>query len=95
MFYHRSPKGFRTIIFSLINSVFLCLLSQYKQQTIKKKRFILLEGEAQASLYWSTAVCAPKNTAAHPLPLGSVKAGLAVGDPTSQVSSHAAPVEVL
>ena len=54
-----------------------------------------MECEAQASLHWPAAVGALVDTAAKPLPLGSVEAGLAAGDPAGQVSSHAAPVEVL
>lgn len=54
-----------------------------------------MEGEAQASLHRSAAVCATVDAAAEPLSLGSVEAGVAAGNPAGQVSGHVAPVEVL
>ena len=54
-----------------------------------------MEGEAQAPLHRPAAVVAAVDAAAEPLPLGSVEAGVAAGDPRGQVSGHAAPVEVL
>lgn len=56
---------------------------------------VLMEGEAQAPLHRPTAVVAVVDAAAEPLPLGSVEAGVAAGDPAGQISGHAAPVEVL
>lgn len=54
-----------------------------------------MEGEAQASLHRSAAVGAGVDAAAEPLPLGSVEAGVAAGDPAGQVSGHVGPVEAL
>lgn len=54
-----------------------------------------MEGEAEASLHRPAAVGAAVDAAAEPLPLGSVEAGVAAGDPAGQVSGHAGPVEVL
>lgn len=54
-----------------------------------------MEGEAQASLHRPAAVGAAGDAAAEPLPLGSVEAGVAAGDPLRQVSGHGGPVEAL
>lgn len=54
-----------------------------------------MEGEAQLPLHRPAAVGALVDAAADHLPLGSVDAGLAAGDPAGQVPAQAAPVEVL
>lgn len=54
-----------------------------------------MEGEAQASLHRPAAVGAVVDTAAEPLPLGSVDARVAVGYPAGQVPAQVGPVEVL
>lgn len=54
-----------------------------------------MEREAQSSLHRPAAVGALVDATAKPLPLGSVEAGVAAGDPARQVSSQGSPVEVL